>query len=343
MPAPLPRPNPCETQVWRDAYDVCLSLERRCEHVNTPPSNGAPRIVCARFLGYMILEAGDRGRHSFSSEILGCGDDDTLQELARLYITYFAHLFRARDRTPMHTPAPSRPSCNDTRELLVYLAKKTPQDYGAAKWKALVRDNFRCALTGKIEEICYRERLVLKEDVSADEYLDITATEAAYILPESITAEISDPSADNKITKHDWAPGPRVLLGRFGHPPTAEELNGSDSNHISNILTMDITKRAWFNSLKLWLEPTDVPDQYTPAAISSPYLSGVPPTITFTNAHPDEDLPLLDPRYLRLHAICCRMFCPWHWGVSKPVEQLGDVRRYYVVKIPYATRLIAFM
>ena len=84
---PLP-PNPYHTTAhfaFNQAYETCLSLEGR--HDRVVQSGVMKVLVCARFLGRMVLEAPqDEGREYFASEVSSrCHNDEELQGLAEIY------------------------------------------------------------------------------------------------------------------------------------------------------------------------------------------------------------------------------------------------------------------
>lgn len=94
MPQPLPRPNPYDANdepnitYFHTAYEICLDLERR--HGQVKQCGTLQVLVCARFLGYMLLEAPtNTGRKGFASEILRCLGDNDLQNLAEAYKDHF--------------------------------------------------------------------------------------------------------------------------------------------------------------------------------------------------------------------------------------------------------------
>ena len=94
MPQPLPFPNPYDandefnTAYFHAAYESCLDLERR--HGQVKQCGNLQVLVCARFLGHMLLEAPtNAGRRDFASEILRCTGDDDLQKLAGAYKDHF--------------------------------------------------------------------------------------------------------------------------------------------------------------------------------------------------------------------------------------------------------------
>lgn len=95
-PTPL-KPNPYNltTQfVLCSAYSKCLNLEPRHEQVQNIVR--LPVLVCARFLGYMLLEAPtDGGREDFAWEIGRCSGDDAMQEQAQLYSDHLLRICKS--------------------------------------------------------------------------------------------------------------------------------------------------------------------------------------------------------------------------------------------------------
>ncbi|KAH8914869.1 hypothetical protein BT69DRAFT_1231265, partial [Atractiella rhizophila] len=66
----------------------------------------------------------------------------------------------------------------------------------------------------------------------------------------------------------------------------------------------------WFDNLKLWLQPTIVPNVYNVKTREDHerkvfHRYKVPRQVTLTTRDPQLDLP--DPKYLGLHSACCRI------------------------------------
>ena len=93
MPQPLP-PNPYNTgqqAVLHAAYKRCVILQN--SHSEVGQRGRLSVLICARLLGYMILEAPtDEGRTEFVSEIVRCVDDMDLQKLAEVYKNHLLRL-----------------------------------------------------------------------------------------------------------------------------------------------------------------------------------------------------------------------------------------------------------
>lgn len=90
MPETLP-PNPYHIGPWHDAYERCLSMERRSNQIPIL-EKGASAIVSARFklLGYLMQALPlDPGRDHLAEEITGCKDDHQYLELAQWLISVY--------------------------------------------------------------------------------------------------------------------------------------------------------------------------------------------------------------------------------------------------------------
>ena len=109
-------------------------------------------------------------------------------------------------RTPTPSQHPSRPSFDDTQEVLKFLLKETPKNHATAKAKvpyfstrsirtqpnlhllqALMRDGYRCILTGAYD---HNIALAMPQLVPPGT-TRFTVTEAAHIFPESTNMGIS--------------------------------------------------------------------------------------------------------------------------------------------------------
>ncbi|THH03489.1 hypothetical protein EW146_g10433 [Bondarzewia mesenterica] len=290
-------PNNYAPGPWREAYDICLRFERNAG--DSQPK----RLMCARFLGYMVLEApAVRGRDNFSNEIKSCANEEALKKLAMLYINHFVAV-RAAKGTPTPSTHPSRPSFDNSEKTLKYLLEEAPQNHTTAKAKALIRDGYRCVLTGSYDVTCCDTMPTIGELVTTND-LPITATDAAYIFPESTNVEIS---GENKgAAKYDFAASVWAVMERFGQVLVAEELNGSAIHRLENVMTMDKTKYFFFDSLRLWLESTvrRIPDRVNSTKLG--LRLDIPEFVTFTTPDP-VNLPLPSPKYLHLHATCARV------------------------------------
>jgi hypothetical protein len=94
-----------ENKLWLDAYEQCLNFQNRvayptCLPVVTQSSPEFDLLTCARFLGYMLLEAPTvEGRNNLSGEVLECTTDEQRLKLAESYLRCF--LLCCKKRMPI--------------------------------------------------------------------------------------------------------------------------------------------------------------------------------------------------------------------------------------------------
>ncbi|KIY49502.1 hypothetical protein FISHEDRAFT_41664 [Fistulina hepatica ATCC 64428] len=296
MAQPLPRPNSFNAGselVLHSAYNLCLDLESKVlDNLAIVPQVGQlTPLVCARLLGRMLLEAPtDEGRKNVAAEIVRCnGDDVLLQELANLYKDHLLRCFyKGNGRTPASTLHPSALSFDLKKQKISALLALTPSSHKAAKAKALLRDRYRCMLSKQFDSRSVDANPSLHDGVTA-----VTYTHCAHIFDRSTNEDIGDPA------KNAYAASVHAILDRFGGINSIEELNGSKVHRLENILTLDSNLHDSFNRLKIWLEKNTDMTQYYLLSLSNA-------RVDFTT--PDTvNLPLPDPRYLKLHAACARV------------------------------------
>ena len=119
-----------------------------------------------------------------------------------------------------------------------------------------------------------------------------------------------------------YAAGIWAVMDQLGHSSFRDELDGAKIHKLSNILTLDVSLHTNFDGLDLWLEadPVGLTIIYHIMLISMPgqaqahtyricglqnVIRDLPATVTFTTQHPSYEFP--DPRYLKMHAACCRV------------------------------------
>jgi len=312
----LPSPNPFNPTVLlmeHSAYQICLDMEARTEIQSILKTGHLTPLVCARFLGYMVLEAPtDAGRLEISTEIVHCTDDTFLQTLANLYKDHFIRCFQVFKDPTLSSSDDTSTSSNDFQDISHGQLFEMPQNRKEAKARALKRDGYQCMLTGKVDrEVVLKNIVELKEDV-----------EAAY----TCATHVFDTSMNQYLDgdkKHEYAMSIHALCTRYGQIDTTEELNGAAIHRLENILTLCGEIHERFDKLYMWLErKTDDPVHcYRPAAIRPFLLRGVLTEVHFQSPDP-KLLPLPDPRYLALHAACARVA---HFsGVSEYFRKVSD-------------------
>ncbi|PPQ93669.1 hypothetical protein CVT25_012728 [Psilocybe cyanescens] len=300
MPESLPHPNPYNSDtnsILYTAYNKCLDLEARHEQVKRICFLQV--LVCARFLGYMLLQAPtDGGRKSFGWEIHQCSSDDAIQELAQIYSDHLLRLFyRNKDHTPTPRSHPSVPSFNFWKQS--GLLETTPSKHDKAKKTALYRDGYCCVLSRKLDSACVNANLVVPKPGDKE-----TVTEVSYIFDRSTNENLGNEK------KSAYAASAQAVLSQFGQIRFIEELNGENLHRLENILTLDAVLHQQFDNLMIWLEKIDNDPnhhQYKLNAIRPSVIdNGVCDKIELTTPDPVK-YPLPDPHYLALHAACAQV------------------------------------
>ncbi|KAJ2973625.1 hypothetical protein NUW54_g12032 [Trametes sanguinea] len=181
-------------------YPSCLSSAhahspRRLPH-SRPPSRigGLSRgdlasLVHARVLGYLLLyPPSQEARRSLVLDLASWQRADVnkrheaVVELGAKYLKHFISIFR---KSPADTPTPSSypspPSFHRAAEDCPEDLQRVPRDHSRAKASALVRDNYRCMVTGVPDMDAVSLNLT---PASPDG--DFTVTRCSYIFPEAL-------------------------------------------------------------------------------------------------------------------------------------------------------------
>ncbi|THH07530.1 hypothetical protein EW146_g9291 [Bondarzewia mesenterica] len=327
MPKPLPPNQYLPETRWHTAYEKCLNLEI----LPATPQRTPSLQMCARVLGYMMLEAPlPAGRDNVSNEIVDCADAEALRRLARLYMDTFVYrLIRAaKGRTPASSNHPSRPSFDNIKETFKYLLEDAPRDHRTVTQLALIRDNFRCIVTGIHDKACCLKMPELNRMINAQQ-LPVTGTQAAHIFPESTSQGISEMNEQGRKVRLLFSYSftfharshvqSKFSLSLFSYSlalnnkpidnqsnvNVVAELNGSDIHRLENVMTLSLNLHEMFGNLEIWFEETPTAHRYRIRGIDPMLVEGLPEFVEFTSTDPA--LPLPEPRYLRLHAACAKV------------------------------------
>jgi hypothetical protein len=128
--------------------------------------------------------------------------------------------------------------------------------------KALIRDGFRCVVTGFYEKSMVENNKELMK-MAEEEGGTLIATNCAHIFAESESAN-KDISGTNEGSSkvnlscfnHHYAASMWAVMDRFGYKQIPSNLNGNKIHCLENVLTLDVGVHSLFDELKLWFEPT---------------------------------------------------------------------------------------
>ncbi|PBK81319.1 hypothetical protein ARMGADRAFT_1020439 [Armillaria gallica] len=306
--APLPQPNPIYVaefpQIYA-AFNLCLSLESRA-HLVPLPHPGHPTVeVCARVLGYALIEMHTVKCRAHMAQAINGSTDDTLLALGEYYIKRLLRMFKgANGRTPAPSNHPSRPDVDDAHEFFSYHIEQGSQNQSTAKKAALHRDGYHCILKTDMYDTEYLDKnmsTVLAQHPTCDS----EPLKCAHIFPEGLNSDLGD-NTEIPTDKRQWVASVWAVMFMFGIE--LEELNGTGPHRLENILTLCSGLHEYFHRLALWLHAVENnPNTYVVVSTSEATLRRLPNRIvTFTSPNP-RALPLPKPDYLAIHAACCRI------------------------------------
>ncbi|KAJ3853181.1 hypothetical protein EV368DRAFT_39440, partial [Lentinula lateritia] len=156
---------------------------------------------------------------------------------------------------------------------------------------ALVRDGYRCVVTGIIDTKCkgFFDLTELKKSGTL-------RTECAHIIPEATYFLLS---------QKDYSASVLAVFDRFG--VQFDKLNEGNIHSLWNVMTLVQPIRDCFDRLELWFEATGNEHEYFIKTTdeTNRLLSELNGPITLTSSDPK--LPLPDPKLLAFHAAACRI------------------------------------
>ncbi|TFK53841.1 hypothetical protein OE88DRAFT_1656216 [Heliocybe sulcata] len=303
MPEPLPPISEIEHKFATlpsaiSAYNTCLHYERSV--------SSRQHLIFVRVLGYLLLYApSDEALAEVARTIHSCGQDAIrLCALGEAFVHWFIRAFRKfRTRTAPSSDSPSRNSFDSRdRPLLKVSIQDPPKDDQTAKAQALLRDGYRCLISGRYDPLAM-ERL----DVPVDEFFKFgpaASTECAHIVPASTYFHVKTDNLDQDPNKENYAASVLAVLMRFGY--NVDKLNNTNVHSLSNVMTLEKSTHDFFDQLRLWLEPTDTPNCYRVQALDPRYTHPGRQLVTFSTPDP-EHLPLPSAELLALHAVCAKV------------------------------------
>lgn len=314
VPLPVAKETRLEDNAL-SAYNVCLDFQSKA------PDDD---VIPARVLGYLILNAPSAtAQHEVVKVIHSCKHDfRTLSELGETFINYFIRPFKKfKGRTPASSDHPSRPSFDKDKMDIMLTVQEAPKDHKAAKERALLRDGFKCVVSGKYDTKAIAVDSISKNDIRQ---FGIVHTECAHVVPESTYFDVSTTRTSSN-EKKDYAASVLAVLKRFGYD--IENLNGPKVHSLYNVMTMEKNVHDWFDRLEMWFEATNVTNCYRVKAVYDYEYHKLPERITFTTPNHDT-LPVPSPKLLALHAACAKVAHLSGAGeyidkIDRDVEDLG--------------------
>ncbi|KAJ6556459.1 hypothetical protein B0H19DRAFT_1152648 [Mycena capillaripes] len=306
------------------------------------------RLIGIRVLGFFLLDLWQHSQHSFGLipykqvikqiasclSIPGCtvgskeeaaAQHEKLQTLGLYYRNHLIRVFRSNGGPiPKQSEHPSRPSLDVVRDRII-TENKTPTTAGSARKNALLRDGYRCMLTGQYDLDSADLHPELNDRAAANG-VNMAVTQCAHIFSET---------AQDGEQKTDYAASAMAILRVFGLDGKAESLVGGNVHKHFNILTMRSDLHYLFDHLEFWLEEV-IGEENTYNVVSNKnkvFKMGLPlPARVTFRVDPDmvvactasnTDLPALpSPSLLAIRAACSRVA-----HMSGAAEQIDQILR----------------
>ncbi|TFK83085.1 hypothetical protein K466DRAFT_590014 [Polyporus arcularius HHB13444] len=285
----------------RSVYGHALVAERQAVESHTQgDESAATKVICARIVGWLLLHPFGDTPAPFVLEFVNMWGDFNAKvyELGELYMQYVIPLFK------QHKPAsltfsspPTRSSFERLRNAIDQQVVPSPRDHKHAKAQALIRDRYRCKLSNRLDSASFGAGLVEMTPQDTETF----ATHCAHIFPESLGfLEGRDPEA-----KKNYLVTAYTMLNKFGCTNIQQELTGVNIHRLENVMTLEVNVHYHFDKLLVWLEAVEGRPHTYRIVTQKPYFGNFPDEVTFTSPH--AHLPQPSPRYLRVHAACCRI------------------------------------
>ncbi|KAJ7125914.1 hypothetical protein C8R44DRAFT_668229 [Mycena epipterygia] len=327
-----------------------LSAERAALKV-APTKPGAKYndpLIGIRVLGFLLQDLWKHSQHSFGlipyneliEQIASClsipghtvgseeeaeAQHEKLQTLGLHYRNHLIRVFRSNGGPiPKRSDHPSRPSLDVVRDRVIS-ENRTPTTAGSARTNALLRDGYRCMLTGQYDLDSADLHPELNDRAAADG-VNMAVTQCAHIFSET---------AQDGEQKTEYAASAMAILRVFGLNDKAESLVGGNVHKHFNILTMRSDLHHLFDHLEFWLEEViGEENAYKIVSIKNKvFKMGLPlPACVTFRVDPDmvaactaskTDLPALpSPSLLAIRAACSRVA-----HMSGAAEQVNQILR----------------
>ncbi|EEB93647.1 hypothetical protein MPER_07664, partial [Moniliophthora perniciosa FA553] len=233
---------------------------------------------------------------------------------------YTHHLIRSFRKSKGPVPWPSNhascPSFDTLQDMINDYLDESPNDYRTTRKQALVRDGFRCVISGSFDRNSFvHDRELQGMAASAGPGFGIVDTQCCHILSESTTQGI-DP--DGNPAKRNHASHVFSVLSNFGLEGLVSKFMDAGGIHdLTNVLTLRKDLHSSFDNLDIWLERTQTLHEYKLCFANQMFLWAYPnikSIVKFTTQNAQTtvrgktvELPLPDSRLLSIHAACARV------------------------------------
>ncbi|KAF9486011.1 hypothetical protein BDN70DRAFT_889725 [Pholiota conissans] len=319
----LPREVPLEVRNHIDissAYTTCLNIEETLQQITDDISK--IDLIYIRVLGYLMhylpTDRGTQGIEVVSREINSAPNNAAILKIGKMYLEDFIMAFRPNkghsDRPSDDSSWPSTPS--HMIDMIDDEWVEAPLSSQDARRNALIRDGYRCVITGRYDPGSLERIKGLW--TKAQTNVDVTRCAYIFVPPARTTVKLGSDERGSEAAL--W-----TVLESFGYGDLSNELKGSQIHRFENIMTLSALAFYLFNELNMWFVKTDTQNKYKLEATelhtflihrelaSSGY-------VTFKSPDPKK-LPVPSPTYLGIHAACAKV--GYKSGASKYIDEVA--------------------
>lgn len=284
------------------AYDICIRCEEELEEELKTGRDATKDLIDCRIVGYLFHHSPtNEALETVTNDVLSCANREDLLRLGRMYYDYLLKPFYfhvVEGVTILGKEDYEHPPSFVPLDAVSQKVMNTPtQDDATAHDKALVRDGFRCILTGAHDFRAMRRSTDLYKKFPGEGPMQWDLTKCAYIFKD-------------KFDQGETSTNLYSILKRFGYKNLSAELNGVGFYRLENIINLGCKILSSFDEMCLWFAETSQPHTYQVKTGGSfkPLRASfrIPDYVTFTTPNKTK-LPLPSPTYLKLHAAVCEI------------------------------------
>ncbi|CAE6535382.1 hypothetical protein RSOLAG22IIIB_01221 [Rhizoctonia solani] len=261
------------------AYVRLLPLESQAE-------------LLVRILGQMLIQAPSLEERTYVAKSINrCATNQAILELGRSHLRQLVEYFRRLNIFSSTSPFPVDRIQSDSMIA-------ASMSHAEAEKQSLIRDNYRCMLSGAVDDRAFESLPSVQAEVIATNK-SVVDTQCCHILTEhACCGHVEEIKYGD--TLHNW-----TIAHLFGSTHK-DRLAGPGIHDLRNTLTLERGIHACFTRFLIWLEPTGKSENQYALRRKNKYIyKWLPDVFEFSSTSPDLSLP--DPQYLAIHAACARV------------------------------------
>ncbi|CUA76545.1 hypothetical protein RSOLAG22IIIB_12362 [Rhizoctonia solani] len=284
--------------------------------VRLPPLENQAELLVS-ILGQMLIQAPSLEERTHVAKFINrWATNQAILELGRSHLGQLVEYFRRLDALS----STSSPFPVDSIQFDSMIA--TPTSHPEAEKQSLIRDNYRCMLSGAVDNRAFKSLPLVRAETSATNK-SVGNTQCCHILTKhACCGHVEEAKYGDKL--HNW-----TITHLFGSTHE-DRMAGHGIHDLRNTPTLERGIHTCFTRFLIWLEPTG----YDLRGKDNSVYRRLPDVFSFSNT--SLDLPLPNPRYLAIHTACARVVTLS--GATDYIEELvgrGDSAElsYYPLRI----------